>query len=180
MREAAATVVNPVRGVNRLIYGDSWKPGPRYVDKEAMVPYHMEVGLGYRHINETGTPIRNSNNMVCMTFALIYNDPFKIEGNTPFEYFRAQILFNFSSRQSLLGIVKLCASIWNRNYDYPQGQELMWGIFQYYNYYNTDPLLSNSDDVPFRIAETVSYGTGFLARLPFNNNTGNLFITVTA
>ncbi len=176
IREAVAGAINPVRGVNRLIYGDAWKHGNRYVDKEALTSFTMQIGLGFRHLSNQGKPDNGHNNMACLDFLMIYNDPFTMEGSTPFEYFDSRLSFNFASKQPFLSMAKVCASIWSRNYDFKGGQELMWGIFQNYNYYNTEPLIKGSDDVPYRIAETVSYGPGLMVRFPIPQAKGSLIL----
>ena len=42
---------HPVRGVNRLITGEAWRIGPRYVDRAATVPFYFQFDAGYRVLN---------------------------------------------------------------------------------------------------------------------------------
>lgn len=177
IREIAGAVIDPVRGANRLISGDSWHPGDRYVDREATIPFSLQYGIGYRYLKETGKTDKRYNSMACADFTLIYNNPFDIEGRQPFEYFSAQFAFNYSGRQPFLGTVKFNAVIWGHSHDYHSGQEMFWGIFQNYNYYNSEALKRGSEDIPFRIAETVSYGPGMMVRFPFPLAKGSLTLT---
>lgn len=176
VRESIAALINPVRGVNRLIYGEAWRHGKRYVDNEARTPFILQFGTGFRHLSNQGEPDNGHNNMAFAEFIMIYNDPFTMKGSTPYEYFDSRLSFNFSKRQPFLGMAKLCASIWGQNYDFKGGQEIMWGIFQNYNYYNTEALNKGSDDVPYRIAETVSFGPGIMVRFPIPEAKGSIII----
>ena len=101
---------------------------------------------------------------------MVYNDPFEIEGNEPFEHFTARMLLNLFSRQPAIGEASICASIWGRAHDYANGNELFAGIFQNYNYYDSESFSDESSYTPFRIAETVSYGPGLLYRARFQGN----------
>ena len=49
--EAIGLIINPVRGVNRLITGEAWRMGPRYVDQTATVPFYFQFDAGYRVLN---------------------------------------------------------------------------------------------------------------------------------
>lgn len=95
-------------------------------------------------------------------FSLIYNDPFEIEGNVPVRAFYGSNVVQYVAHQPIIGDVNICASIWGREHDYKNGNELFAGIFQNYSYYNSGRMDNESNEVPFRISETVSYGPGVL------------------
>jgi hypothetical protein len=172
VREALATIVNPVGGVHRLCNGDMWHPGSRYVNKEAMAPFHLQFGLGYRLLNDMNRDHSESRHVASADLAFLYNNPFNIDGKTPFETFKVRFLFNMSSKQPHVGVINLCASIWGHNTEFKSGSQIYFGIFQNYNFYNTEALKKSDADVPFRIAETVSYGPGFICRLPARKGNG--------
>ena len=168
--ELVAAFLNPVRAVNRLMTGEAWRIGPRYVDKEATIPFHFRFEAGYRMLDNIREGKNKSIHVGCMNFSLIYNDPFEIEGNVPFEHFTARMLFNMFAHQPIIGDVNICASIWGREHDYKNGNELFAGIFQNYSYYNSGRMDNESNEVPFRISETVSYGPGVLYRMKLHEN----------
>lgn len=168
--ELVAAFLNPVRAVNRLMTGEAWRIGPRYVDKEATIPFHFRFEAGYRMLDNIREGKNRSIHVGCMDFSLIYNDPFEIEGNVPFEHFTARMLFNMFAHQPIIGDVNICASIWGREHDYKNGNELFAGIFQNYSYYNSGRMDNESNEVPFRISETVSYGPGVLYRMKLHEN----------
>lgn len=174
LREVSAAVVNPVRGVSRVIRGKAWKRGPRYVDKESMVPFVVQFGLGYRYLTERAVSNCEHESMGNLDFTMIYNDPFEIDGKQPFQYFSTRLSLNLLSNQPTLGMVKVCASIWGKNHEYSLGREIFWGLFQNFRYYNSEAINKSEGTVPFRISETVSYGPGLMARIPFPAVNGSL------
>ena len=139
-------------------------------DKEATIPFHFRFEAGYRMLDNIREGKNKSIHVGCMNFSLIYNDPFEIEGNVPFEHFTARMLFNMFAHQPIIGDVNICASIWGREHDYKNGNELFAGIFQNYSYYNSGRMDNESNEVPFRISETVSYGPGVLYRMKLHEN----------
>ncbi len=164
-RELAAAAINPVRGVNRLITGEAWRVGHRYVDREATLPFHLNVDVGYRMLDQLNSH-NPANHMGLLDVCMIYNDPFEIEGNIPFEHFTFRMMFNLFSRQPVIGEINLCAPIWGREHDLSGNNQAFFGIFQNYNYYNSEELRTlESSKASFRIAETVSYGPGAMVRL---------------
>lgn len=123
--ELVAAFLNPVRAVNRLMTGEAWRIGPRYVDKEATIPFHFRFEAGYRMLDNIREGKNRSIHVGCMDFSLIYNDPFEIEGNVPFEHFTARMLFNMFAHQPIIGDVNICASIWGREHDYKMGMNCL-------------------------------------------------------
>lgn len=173
VREICAGIVNPVRGVNRLIYGDAWKiTNKRYVDKEGTVPFHLEASLGMKLLKDRSHDREDLTNVAMANFSLLYGNPFEIDGKTPFQFIVARLGFNLFSDQPNLCKAKFSASIWGLNHEYKSGNELFFGIFQNYNFYNSESLCSDDEHVPFRIGETVSYGPALLVQLPFANKKG--------
>lgn len=168
--EAVGFVLNPVRGVNRLITGEAWRIGPRYVDRAATVPFYFQFDAGYRVLSCTDAQPDRSRHIGFVGFNMVYNDPFEIGGNEPFEHFTAHMLLNLFSRQPAIGEANICASIWGRAHEFKSGNDLFAGIFQNYNYYDSESFATESSYTPFRIAETVSYGPGVLYRARLRNN----------
>ncbi len=159
-RELAATALNPIRGVNRVITGEAWRVGPRYVDEESTKPYGIRLNVGYRLLDYS-----NSNeypaHMPSFDVGIRYNNPFAIEGNIPFEYFDFRMMFNFAPPHPVLGEINLSAPLWGRGNCFSRGSKAFVGIFQNFNYYNSGALSKREiEKIPFRITEAVAYGPG--------------------
>lgn len=176
MLEIAAAMVNPVRGVNRLARGECWRRGPRYVDEEARVPFSFYAELGARRLSNNSLHRHSGQEyMGMLNVGITYNNPFDIDGGKPFQYFAARLSFNIGSKsQALLSSAAFRASIWGKEKDYKSGSQLFVGIFQNYHFYNSEVLNKTMTEVPYRIAETVSYGPGALLYLPFDKQKLNV------
>lgn len=170
VREVCAGLVDPVRGLNRVIYGDAWRMGKKYVDEEGDVPFHFEVGLGYRMLKDVEHDNTDSKDMGIITLSFLYNNPFTIDGKRPFQFFGGQIGLSILGNQPHLCLAKFCASIWGLRREKERYHRLFFGIFQNYSFYNSESLNPNPEDVPYRISETVSYGPGLFVNFPLNRD----------
>ncbi len=164
-RELAGAALNPIRGVNRVITGDAWRVGHRYVDKEATTPWGMRFNAGYRlldYSNSHATAVH----MPFFDVGIRYNNPFTIKGNIPFEYFDFRMMFNFSSHHPIIGEINLSAPIVGRGCSYSNSSHAFVGIFQNFNYYNSGALSADElENIPFRMSEAIAYGPGAMTDL---------------
>ncbi len=162
-RELAGAAFNPIRAVNRVITGEAWRVGHRYVDQAATASYHLRLNGGYRLLDYNNSRAC-AVSMPFFDVGIRYNNPFKIEGNTPFDYFDFRMMFNFSPRHPIIGEVNLSAPLWGRGGSYTPGNRAFVGIFQHFNYYNSGALSAREvENIPFRITEAMAYGAGMMS-----------------
>lgn len=172
MREFVGTLICPIKGLNRILYGDAWRVRSsyyKYHDYES-IPVHFAASVGYRYLADNGALFRGEGNPY-VHFNLNYGDPFDREQTKPYDYFTADLQFGLSGNQPLITGVHLLGRLWSTPVTISNGADMVFGLFQHFNYYDSEPVKNGSDVVPYRISEAASIGPGFICRFP---KVGNL------
>lgn len=170
-REFLGTVICPIGGLNRIISGDAWKVRHdyyKYHDYDRL-PVNAQIGVGYRYLADNNSLFRGEGTPY-INVALDYGDPFNGEERKPYDYFSADITFGLSSNQPLVSSIHLLGRLWGAPVRTGNIQT-EFGIFQHFNYYDSQPVKNGSSLVPYRISEAASAGLGLICRFP---SVGNL------
>jgi len=86
LREIGAALINPVRGVNRLVYGRLGAVGPNHFERHP--PFlAMRLSGGARRLAD-GTSLENGNTDTFLEFEATYADPMEQKLRKPFEAFQ--------------------------------------------------------------------------------------------
>ena len=79
-----------------------------------------------------------------------------------------------STNQPLISHVSLLGRLWAINLQTGTDMKIQFGLFQNFNYYNSESFIENSDDRPYRISEAASVGTGIIYEFSKSNNIAKL------
>ncbi len=172
MREFLGTLICPIKGLNRILSGDAWRVRGRYYKYHdyQRSPVSFSASAGYRYLADNNTLFRGEGNpYVC--FNLVYGDPFDGETTKPYDYFTLDATFGLSSNQPLITGLHLLGRLWSVPVEVSKGTEMEFGIFQHFNYYDSQPVKDGTSLVPYRISEAASFGPGIIYRFP---QVGNL------
>ena len=164
-REALAFLVNPIQGFNRLLRGDAWTVRTQhhlYHDFNA-IPVHLNVSLGLRYLSDDGALFRGEYNPT-LALAMEYGDAYNSRTNRPYDYFTAAVNVGFSPNQPTIYGAHLMGRLWAAPVYEHGNTEARFGIFQHFNYYNSEPVKDGSDIVPYRISEAVGIGPAIMVR----------------
>ncbi len=166
-RELASTAVNPMRGLNRILSGDAWKVRPRYYKyhdyEETPVQFSVEVSDNY--LADNNYLFRGTNSLYA-GLNVKYGDPLDGNSKHPYDFFTFKIGFNLLGNQPVVNDASLVARLIGRYVEPLPGHELMWGVFQHFDYYDSYGVIHESDLPPFKVAETVAFGLGMIYDLP--------------
>jgi hypothetical protein len=165
-REFGAFALSPMQGVNRLIRGESWRYNP--YGKKNEFPIRMAANFGLRYIAENNHLFKGRT-LVILDFSLEYNDPLEDRTYKPFDHFKIHALLNLSAGQPLIGVFNAKGIMWGKLIEPLDGHKMQVGIFQHFNFYDSDPLFNGSHLLPFKMAEVASYGPGFIYQFPRDN-----------
>ena len=172
MREFLGTLICPIKGLNRILSGDAWRVRGRYYKyhdyQRGTVSFFAPAG--YRYLADNNTLFRGEGNPY-VRFNLVYGDPFDGETTKPYDYFTLDATFGLSSNQPLITGLHLLGRLWSVPVEVSKGTEMEFGIFQHFNYYDSQPVKDGTSLVPFRISEAASFGPGIIYRFP---QVGNL------
>lgn len=166
-RELLGTVICPIRGLNRIITGDAWRVRRsyyKYHDYERL-PVALTVSAGMRYLADDNALFRGETNPY-VDVSLIYGDPFDESQNKPYDYFTADATFGFSSNQPLVSGLHLLGQLWSAPVYTGNDMKAEFGLFQHFNYYDSQPVRDGSSLVPFRISEAAAVGPGIIYSFP--------------
>ncbi len=175
-REFLGTVVCPIRGLNRIIRGEAWRVrrdgGGLYHDYDRL-PVGLTLSAGMRYLADDNALFRGETNPY-VNVSLIYGDPYDETTNRPYDYFTADVTFGMSSNQPLISRVHLLGQLWSAPVYSANGMQAEFGLFQHFNYYDSQPVKDGTSLVPFRISEAASVGPGLLYHFPAVGNLARL------
>ena len=167
LREAGATLVNPMRGLNRIVSGDAWRVRSDhylYHDHDAF-PLDLAITAGSRYLADDGALFRGEHNPF-VNFFLEYGDPLNEDGHhRPYDFFDAEVTFGLSSNQPLINGMHLVGRLWST--PVIEGHRLLseFGFYQHFNYYDSKPVKDGSSLTPYRISEAASLGPGLIIQM---------------
>ena len=173
-RELLSGIINPMRALNRIITGDAWRVRPkgnRYHDYERL-PINIVLSTGTRYLADKGVLFRGEYNSY-VNLLLNYGDPFSSE-NKPYDFFSLETTLGFFGNQPAVNTIHLVGQLWSTLISSGKDIDIKFGIYQHFNFYNSEVVKDGTDIVPYRIGEAASVGAGLIYRLPQAGNLSRL------
>ena len=166
-REFLGLLVCPVRGLNRMINGDMWKVRHTHYKHHdySRIPVNFSLGTGTRYLADNNHLFKGEYNPY-FEFRLQYGDAFNADERKPYDYFTARAIFGMSSNQPLISQINLMGMLWGRSFSTDTDMEVLVGLFQHFNYYDSEEVIDGSGRIPYKISETTSFGPGVIYRFP--------------
>lgn len=168
LREAAATIINPVQGLHRIISGDAWRVSNshyKYHDYNT-IPVDFSISTGIRYLADDGALFRRESNPYVNMY-LCYGTP--VDGKrhtTPYDFFDVDVTLGLNSNQPLVNTLHIVGRLWSMPVLAKNGMAGEFGLYQHFNYYDSKPIKDGSDLTPYRISEAAAFGPGFIIFLP--------------
>ena len=155
-REVGATLLNPIRGFNRLIHGDWTRVGANPPDRRpTRILSVWDVG-----VRPTGEDsLGNDLSALFAEFDFWYGSPFQGDYKKPYETFELRLQFNGSDK-AVVGRVQQSGllsgtPLWDEDAP-PDGSRHMVVVSQHFDYVNNDAIELGSSAI----------GVGLLSRFP--------------
>lgn len=169
MREIAAGVINPARGINRLIQGKSFrKTNIEVYQKE---PLNVTLYAGMQHINKAPGDVSNTPNYnQILNLQLDYGNPFENRTRKPYDFFKFRVDVSYGAGRKILDNVRGYGIFYGKNYQSDSGHRAMlFGLYQYYDYW---------DNSTFELG-AIGFGSGIITKLPVHKaSKSNLYTAV--
>ena len=183
LREAAATIVNPIQGLHRIISGDAWRVRRdhyRYHDYNQL-PVDVSFSVGWRYLADDGAMFRGIH-APYLNMTLTYGTSVDGERHTmPYDFFDVEANAAFGGGQPFVNTLNIVGRLWsmpilNKAVENTDGQEMEaeFGIYQHFNYYDAKPIEDGSELTPYRISEAAGFGPGFILSLPHSDGLSKL------
>ena len=167
-REVLGFVLSPMRGLNRLMSGQMWKRHTdfaRYHD-EGLHPVRFSIGAGNRYLADDNHWFKGEQSPY-IQLSLEYGDLLGSDREyRPYDYFSCSLTANLAGNQPLIGSVNLKGCLLKKNFEVEDSVDVVVGLFQHFNYYDSEPVIDGTNHVPFKISEAASFGPGIIYRIP--------------
>jgi hypothetical protein len=133
-REIAAGLVDPVRGLNRLLQGKTFRKTTTEVYQKE--PLNVTLYTGIHKINvDNYAVLGNGPTNVIFNIQLDYGNPFEDIARKPFDFFKFRTDFSFGSGRKVLDNVLGYGVLFGGNTTSDKFS-MLYGAFQYYDYWD--------------------------------------------
>lgn len=125
LREFSSTLIDPMKGFNRLIRGDMWKDG----FKKGKQSFNAVISLGAHNVF-FGRKINNSRTYASFRTDLNYGNQINVENHKePFDYFSLHTEINLTPDDNIVGIFA-SGVLWDGNLKLFDKSKNIWGIYK--------------------------------------------------
>lgn len=163
-REIAAFVVSPMRGLTRVINGDAWRKRTTTGRQFGMPEVSIMVSAGARAV-ELKDEIFDKGVGIATQVNMEYGDRFETEERKPYDYFLLNANINFHPSQPLLGQLNLVGRLLGTDIINNDKRQLSLGLYQHFDYYDSDTISDVSSKVPYKFCSPASIGAGLIYRM---------------
>ena len=168
LREAVATIANPIQGLHRIINGDAWRVRSdhyRYHDY-SKIPVDVAFSTGWRYLADDGALFRGVH-APYLNMVLTYGTPVDGERHTtPYDFFDVDATISMGGGQPLVNNLQIVGRMWSTSILDKKDMAGEFGIYQHFNYFDAKPIEDGSELTPYRISEAAGFGPGFILSLP--------------
>ena len=168
LREAVATIVNPIQGLHRIFSGDAWRVknrNYRYHDFNK-TPLDVSFSVGWRYLADDGALFRGLH-APYINLTLTYGTSVDADKHTqPYDFFDIELNSAFGGGQPMVNTLSILGRLWSTPILDKKDMAGEFGIYQHFNYYDAKPIEDGSELTPYRISEAAGFGPGFIFSLP--------------
>jgi len=170
-REALVTIISPMRGLNRIISGNAWEHRSIRGNSLPDTPITFYTTLGHRILSASAKPEKDVSNNLCFDMALLYGNPFDKDNDRPYDFFTLKVGGDLFSKQPFISHVNALGKIFSSDLNLQkQNRQLMLGIFQHFNFYQSKAEFSSVILYPYKISEAASVGPGLFYKKKFRKD----------
>ena len=155
VREIAAGIVNPVRGINRLFDGKAYRVTNKEVYQEEPLNISMLAGIQQRNYYDDSELGKGAANPA-LNIQLDYGNAFEIRSRKPFDFFRLRVDLSFGYGRKMIDNVVGYGLLVGKNYGKDKAA-MLFGLFQHYDYW---------DNYSFEMG-ALAIGPGIITKYPF-------------
>ena len=155
-RELLAGLINPMRGINRILQGKTFKRTNKEVYQKE--PLNVTLYGGMHLINDGRKPeLEKGSTSEMFNVQFDYGNPFENRSRKPFDFFKLRTEFDFGVGRKVLSNITGYGILTGKNVTDGK-HSLLKGIFQYYDYW---------DNKTFELG-VIAFGGGIFSKLPLS------------
>ena len=158
-REIGAFVVSPMRGLTRVINGDAWRKRSTSGRQFGIPNMSIAVSAGARNIKYKGDVFDKGIGLTSQ-IDIEYGDRFSVDNGRPYDFFTLRGDISLMEGQPILGQLNIIGRLLNRGLVEKENTTLNIGMYQHYDFYDSDTISEETERVPYKFATPASAGCG--------------------
>lgn len=162
-RELGGFLISPMRGITRIINGDAWRHRPTTGRQFGIPHIALELSVGARAL-EFRTKNFDKGVGGTVELNIEYGERFEYKSTAPYDYFTLRANLNAQASQPVLGQLNIMGRLLSRELLENEKEYLSIGLYQHYDFFDSDTISSKSDKTPYRLGIPASVGAGLLYR----------------
>lgn len=168
-REFAAFLVDPMKGINRIVTGAAWRKRATSGRRFGIPPISVELSLGARYLSL----IENDEGGQAGAVAEVnieYGDRFAETTRTPYDYFSFLMELQCIRSQPLLSRVEITGRLLSKEIAAGKRFNLNAGLYQHFDFFDSDTIRAERKpvyfpcSVPYKMGTPASVGGGAMFR----------------
>ncbi|MCM1004725.1 MAG: DUF3943 domain-containing protein [Prevotella sp.] len=163
-REFGMFVVDPMRGFARLITGDMWKVRPTSGKQFGTPAVGIQISGGAKIMEYSHDGARDSKVGGTLGITMEYGDRFEVHSTKPYDYFTFNAQLNFITHQPILSRLNVQGRLLARELLDHHKDDLSIGLYQDFDYYDSDSVSTALRKIPFKLGVPASLGVGMMYR----------------
>lgn len=161
-REAAAFIISPLRGINRIITGDAWRHRQTTGRVFGTPSVGVQISTGLKTLVCQGR-FKHPQVGASLQIDAEYGDRFELRSNAPFDYFTVRAELQFMNHQPVLSHLSLKGRLIAREFLRERDTHLSVGLFQHFDYWDSDTIPDLNRN-PYKLGIPASIGAGIYFR----------------
>ncbi len=152
-RETGALVLNPARGVARIMTGRAFEQAPNPIDPldHLGTRIYNVLDFGYRIVGEGESLDFDANEgHFFVQMDLAFGQPFSLERNKPFDYFSFTAQLNFKDKNAL-GLIQGRGNLRTFGLSVSETSQHVFSIMHYHDYINNNAYEFGGESVGFAL-----------------------------
>lgn len=170
-REAGSFLISPVRGLTRLIDGDATTRRLTSGRRFGIPDIGLEFSVGARVLSFGNRGTSDNRLGGTLELNLEYGNRFDSRRMGPYDYFTLRGALAFGKREPVLSQLNIKGRLMATELRDNPSSKLSLGLYQHFDYYDTDTLSAHTDKCPYKLAVPASIGGGLLYRHSFTPGT---------
>ncbi|MDE6554231.1 MAG: DUF3943 domain-containing protein [Muribaculaceae bacterium] len=172
-REVAAFVLDPMRGITRIVTGQAWKKRATSGRRFGLPPISIEASMGARYLAMIDT--KGWRMGPAAEINIEYGDRFEESTKTPYDYFSFNVELQAISTQPLLSRIEIMGRLLSHELIDEQHINMNVGLYQHFDFFDSDTIRNEYNDelipetVPYKLGVPASAGGGTMVRYIPNN-----------
>lgn len=167
-RELGAFIVSPMRELTRIFNGDAWRHRATSGRRFGTPDLGIEFSAGARVLTFGNRGANDTRTGGAIEMNLEYGDRFDLKESRPYDYFTIRAGLNIINSQPVLARLNIKGRLMGTELHETRNTHLSLGLYQHYDYYDSDTTNSIVAKCPYKLGVPASLGGGLLYRHVMN------------